>query len=161
MKMVALSKDEKTAYCNTYDGKMYILNVHDLENPKIETIINVPSTFNILSDYQWALQFKYNVYTLYDMSQIYMKPESMVPHLVSEHRPIEFTNLNLTTGEYEFSIQHYLDDFEVLVLVERPIKGQPQVSLFDTSENKLKPKLMGRFHPPVLDDAPRFEFNLN
>ncbi len=49
----------------------------------------------------------------------------------------------------------------MLVVTERPIKGQPQISLFDVRANKLAPKLLGRFRPPIFDEAPQFEFTVN
>mmetsp|Transcript_28821 Transcript_28821/g.43524 ORF Transcript_28821/g.43524 Transcript_28821/m.43524 type:complete len:334 (-) Transcript_28821:3098-4099(-) len=145
LRPMALSDDENTIYLNTYDGMMFVVNIFDRANPKVESILSVGSKFTIMQDSKWAVQLRYSIYELFDLSQIYMSEQNLLPLFSRINKPILFQDVKFSEAKQLKKFYHYSDSLDLIAYVDQPIRGSPTLQLYSTAISKSEPKFMGSF----------------
>mmetsp|Transcript_11631 Transcript_11631/g.17652 ORF Transcript_11631/g.17652 Transcript_11631/m.17652 type:complete len:81 (-) Transcript_11631:1822-2064(-) len=77
-----LSTDDKTAYLYTFSNRLIMVNIQDLDNPRIESVLEVSRKFIVIHDFSWAIELTKSRYRLFDISKLYLQEEDTIPNLV-------------------------------------------------------------------------------
>jgi len=125
-----LSTDDKTAYLYTFSNQLIMVNIQDLDNPRIESVLEVSRIFIVIHDFSWAIELTKSRYRLFDISKLYLQEEDTIPNLVKQHLPISYTDIQFSHGSkvhHHHSHFRLFQEHNLIIYVITPIRRRPTI----------------------------------